>query len=180
MTIENCFIEGVKIIKPNVFGDERGYFYEVYNKKVLKDAGINDDFVQYNQSMSSKNVLRGLHFQKPPHAQAKLVRVISGSVIDVIVDIRKNSPTYGRHFSIELSEENKLLFYIPAGMAHGFLTLTDNTIFTYFVSDYFNKQSEGSLFWKDSDLGIDWPCENPIISEKDKVENLIKNFNSPF
>jgi dTDP-4-dehydrorhamnose 3,5-epimerase len=180
MTIENCYIEGVKIIKPNIFGDERGYFYEVYNKKVMKDAGVNDDFVQYNQSMSSKNVLRGLHFQKPPYAQAKLVRVISGAVIDVIVDIRKNSPTYGKHFSIELSEENKLLFYIPVGMAHGFLTLKDNTIFTYFVSDYFNKQSEGSLFWNDTDLGIDWPCKNPIISEKDKVENLIKNFNSPF
>lgn len=180
MQIENCIIEGIKIIKPKIFSDDRGYFYEVFNKKLLADAGINDEFVQYNQSLSSKNVLRGLHFQIPPFAQAKLVRVLSGSVIDVAVDIRKKSPTYGQHFSIELNAENKTLFYMPAGIAHGFLTTSDNTIFTYFVSNYYEKSSEGSLYWNDPDLKINWPCENPIISEKDQVRNFLKDFKSPF
>ena len=180
MHIEDCYIAGIKIIKPKVFSDDRGYFYEVFNKKILASVGIDDEFVQYNQSLSSKNVLRGLHFQVPPFAQAKLVRVLLGSVIDVVVDIRKNSPTYGQHFSIELNEENKIMFYMPAGMAHGFITTSDNTIFTYFVSNYYEKSAEGSLFWNDSDLNIQWSSENPIISEKDQVQNFIKDFKTPF
>lgn len=180
MIFEKTPIEGLIIIKPTVFEDERGHFFESYQKQRFKENGIDVEFVQDNQSLSQKNVLRGLHFQQPPFAQAKLIRVIKGAVIDVAVDIRKNSPTYGKHCLIELSEYNKILFYIPAGFAHGFLTLEDNTIFTYKCSNYFNKQAEGALLWNDEKLAINWNVSNPILSEKDKMSGAFADFVSPF
>ena len=180
MIFEKTPIEGLLIIKPTVFEDERGHFFESYKKQRFHENGIDVEFVQDNQSLSQKNVLRGLHFQQPPFAQDKLIRVIKGAVIDVAVDIRKNSPTYGKHCLIELSEYNKILFYIPAGFAHGFLTLEDNTIFTYKCSNYFNKQSEGALLWNDEQLAINWDVSNPILSEKDKMSVAFADFVSPF
>jgi dTDP-4-dehydrorhamnose 3,5-epimerase len=174
-------LNGIILCCPKVFGDERGYFYESYNHVAfskLIDREI--DFVQDNQSMSQKGVLRGLHFQSPPHAQAKLVRVISGSVLDLVVDIRVESPTFGQHYSAHLSAENHHQLFIPEGFAHGFLTLEDDTIFAYKCSDYYNQQSEGSVFWNDSFLAIPWEIENPIVSEKDARACLFKDFKSPF
>ena len=138
------------------------------------------EFVQDNQSLSQKGVLRGLHFQAPPYAQAKLVRVISGAVLDVVVDIRKNSPTYGKHFDIELNAENKIMFFIPAGFAHGFATLADQTLFAYKCSNYYNKNSEGTILWNDPDLNINWNIENPLLSEKDLTGKSLRDFVSPF
>lgn len=180
MEIVKTEIKDLLIIKPKVFEDERGHFFESYNQNIFSNLGINVNFVQDNQSLSGKNVLRGLHFQNPPFAQAKLVRVIKGSVLDVAVDIRKNSPTYGKHVSIELSEKNKTMFYIPEGFAHGFLTLEDNTIFTYKCTNFYNKESEGCILWNDSELNINWNVNNPIISDKDKVGTLFKDFKSNF
>lgn len=180
MIFEKTPIEGLIIIKPTVFEDERGHFFESYQKQRFHENGIIEDFVQDNQSLSQKNVLRGLHFQQPPYAQAKLIRVIKGAVIDVAVDIRKKSPTYGQHCLIELSEYNKTMFFIPEGFAHGFLTLEDNTIFTYKCSNYFNKQSEGALLWNDKQLAINWDVSNPILSEKDKASVAFADFVSPF
>ena len=142
--------------------------------------GLNSNFVQDNESKSQKNVLRGLHFQKPPFAQAKLVRVIKGAVLDVAVDIRKDSPTYGEWESVELTEENKLMYWIPAGFAHGFLTLKDDTIFSYKCTNVYNKESEGSIKWDDSILNINWNIQNPIISEKDKKSPSFNGFITPF
>ncbi|MCW8896797.1 MAG: dTDP-4-dehydrorhamnose 3,5-epimerase [Flavobacteriales bacterium] len=173
-------IEDIVIIEPLVFEDERGHFFEYYQKELFKKNGIEDDFVQDNQSLSQKGVLRGLHFQAPPYAQAKLIRVIKGSVLDVAVDIRKNSPTYGKHVVVELSETNKKTLYIPEGFAHGFLTLADNTIFSYKCSNYYNKVSEGALLWNDKDLAINWGVTTPILSEKDKVATTLKSFSTPF
>lgn len=180
MEIINTEINGLLIIKPKVFEDDRGYFFESYNKNVFSNLGINVNFVQDNQSLSGKNVLRGLHFQNTPFAQAKLVRVIKGSVLDVAVDIRKNSPTYGKHLSIELTEKNKTMFYIPEGFAHGFLTLEDETIFSYKCTNFYNKDSEGCILWNDPILNINWNVHHPIISDKDKVGTLFKDFNSNF
>lgn len=180
MIFEKTNIEGLIIIKPTVFEDERGHFFESYQKDRFLENGIVDTFVQDNQSLSQKGVLRGLHFQQPPFVQAKLIRVIKGAVLDVAVDIRKTSPTYGKHVLIELSEHNKTMFYIAAGFAHGFLTLEDNTIFTYKCSNYFNKASEGSLSWNDTDLNINWNIKNPVLSDKDKIATVFHNFNSPF
>jgi dTDP-4-dehydrorhamnose 3,5-epimerase len=180
MQITKTKIEGLLIIQPNVFEDSRGYFYESYNKNTFKKLGLNIDFVQDNQSLSNKNVLRGLHFQSPPYSQGKLVRVIKGSVLDVALDIRKYSPTYGQHFSIVLSEKNKSLFWIPPGFAHGFLTLEDQTIFSYKCSGDYHQPSEHSILWNDKDLNINWEVTNPIISQKDEKGILFKNFKSPF
>jgi dTDP-4-dehydrorhamnose 3,5-epimerase len=180
MEIEKTEINDLLIIKPKVFEDERGYFFESYNQNIFSNLGININFVQDNQSLSDKNVLRGLHFQNPPFAQAKLVRVIKGSVLDIAVDIRKNSPTYGKHVSIELTERNKTMFYIPEGFAHGFLTLEDNTIFSYKCSNFYNKESEGCILWNDPELKINWNVNNPIISDKDKVGTLFKDFKTKF
>lgn len=180
MEIIETKIKDLLIIKPKVFADARGYFFESYNESVFKQYGIVANFVQDNQSLSSTGVLRGLHFQAPPHDQGKLVRVITGAVLDVAVDIRKNSPTYGQHVTIELTEENKTMFYIPSGFAHGFLTLRDNTIFSYKCTNVYNKPSEGCVLWDDSDLGINWNVSNPILSEKDLVGTPFKEFNSPF
>ncbi len=180
MEVSNTEIEGLLVIKPKVYQDERGYFFESWNRELFKSNGIDVDFLQDNQSSSSLGVVRGLHFQNPPNTQGKLVRVISGSVLDVAVDLRKKSPTYGRHKSIILSGENKIMFWIPPGFAHGFSTLENNTIFSYKCSGIYDKKSEGSLLWNDPDLNIDWKIENPIVSEKDKKSERFINFNSRF
>jgi dTDP-4-dehydrorhamnose 3,5-epimerase len=173
-------LKGCYIIQPRVFKDERGYFFESYNNDVFKKAGLSLNFVQDNQSLSNTGVLRGLHFQNPPFAQGKLVRVITGAVYDVAVDIRKNSPTYGEHVGIELNEENKTMFYIPEGFAHGFATLKDNTIFSYKCTNVYNKTSEGCVLWNDKALSINWNIDNPILSAKDLEGTPFKNFESAF
>ena len=179
MQIKKVFIDDVLILIPSVFDDNRGYFFESYNKKLL-DTTIDIAFVQDNESMSQKGVLRGLHFQKPPYAQGKLVRVITGSVLDVVVDLRKKSSTYGKHFKHILSAENKNQIYVPKGFAHGFLVLENDTIFSYKCTDYYHKEAECSLQWNDTTLNIDWNIENPIISEKDKTAENFATFTSPF
>ena len=181
MEIIKTKIEGLLIVKPQVFEDERGYFFESYNKERFKNAGLNLSFVQDNESKSQKNVLRGLHFQRPPYAQSKLVRVVKGAVLDVAVDLRKESPTYGRWEAVELSEENKLMYWIPPGFAHGFLTLRDETVFTYKCTNVYNRESEGSILWNDPDIGIDWQIKDtPILSEKDKQAPHFRDFVTPF
>lgn len=181
MEFSSSILSDVLIIKPQVFRDERGFFLENYSKKVFKENGVDVDFVQDNHSCSiEKGVLRGLHFQNPPYVQAKLVRVTRGSVYDVIVDIRKNSPTFGQWEGFTLSAENFLILFVPRGFAHGFCTLEDNTEFQYKCDNYYNKESEGGIIWKDPTLKIDWPVFNPILSEKDKLHPEFRNFNSPF
>ncbi len=180
MEIINTHINGLYIIKPKVFADGRGYFFESYNQNVFNAGGLNVNFVQDNQSLSNAGVLRGLHFQAPPYEQGKLVRVITGAVLDVAVDIRKNSETYGQHVSVELNEENKTMFYIPAGFAHGFITLKDNTIFSYKCTNVYNKASEGTVLWNDKNLDINWNHGSPILSEKDILGTPFKTFVSPF
>lgn len=172
MTVKNSNLKDCFIIHPRVFEDDRGYFYESYNKQGFKkQTGLDIDFVQDNQSQSSKGVLRGLHFQVGDYEQAKLVRVIKGSVLDVCVDLRENSETYLKHFSLILSEENKKQLFIPRGFAHGFLVLEDNTIFSYKCDNYYHKESERGIIYNDPDLAIDWGFENSqlLISDKDKV-----------
>ncbi len=174
-------MRGLFLIEPNVFGDNRGYFFESYNKKIYERLGLsNYHFVQDNESKSGKNILRGLHFQKPPYTQAKLVRVVIGAVIDVVVDLRKNSSTYGEHFKAEINDHNKHMLLVPHGFAHGFLTLEDNTIFQYKCDNFYNISSEGSILWSDPVLNIDWGIKDPVVSEKDKSAPLFSNFNSPF
>ncbi len=180
MNIKTTPIEGLLIIEPQVFTDPRGYFYESYNKEKFVASGINLEFVQDNQSLSQKGIVRGLHFQAPPYAQGKLVRVIQGSVMDIAVDIRKNSPTYGQYFSIVLSAENRTMFFIPPGFAHGFETLEDNTIFLYKCTDVYNKESEGGLLWNDPELAIQWNSLDPLISDKDKILPTLKDLISPY
>ena len=180
MNIIPSAIPDVVIIEPKVFADNRGYFFESFNKTMYEAMGITQEFVQDNQSMSGKDVLRGLHFQRPPFDQGKLVRVIKGAVLDVAVDIRKSSPTYGKWVSQVLSEENKLLMWVPGGFAHGFLTLEANTIFFYKCTGFYNSSAEGIIDWKDADINIDWNVENPIISERDKNGEAFKNFITPF
>ena len=156
ITVETCHIEGLKVITPTVFGDERGYFMETYNLNDMKEAGLNLHFVQDNQSMSTKGVLRGLHFQKQ-YPQGKLVRVIRGSVFDVAVDLRANSRTYGQWYGVELTEKNKKQFYISEGFAHGFLVLSDMAEFCYKCTDFYHPGDEGGLAWNDPEIGITWP-----------------------
>lgn len=174
-------IDDLLILKPKVFQDERGYFTESYNEQVF-DSCIPSKprFVQDNQSLSNQGVLRGMHFQNPPFAQAKLVRVIRGSVLDVAVDLRKNSPSYGQHFAVELTEANFLQMFIPEGFAHGFLTLKDHTIFYYKCSNYYKPDAEGLLSWKDPDLKIDWKTSDPVVSAKDQHGAAFATFKSPF
>ena len=167
MKITNTNIEGLVIIEPKVFIDDRGYFFESWNSQSFKDNDINENFVQDNQSLSSKGVLRGLHFQNPPYAQSKLVRVIKGSVLDVAVDIRLNSPTYGHHFSVVLSEQNFKSFFIPKGFAHGFITLEDNTEVIYMVSQSYVPDAEGGIRWDDPEFNLNWPIKPTNISPKD-------------
>ena len=179
MNIEKTFINGLVVITPQVFTDDRGYFLESYNKKKLEEI-LDVEFVQDNESVSQKGVLRGLHFQNPPYAQGKLVRVIKGSILDVVVDLRKDSETYGKHYKHVLSGEHKEQLYIPKGFAHGFLVLEDDTIFSYKCTDYYNKDSEASILWCDETLNINWQIENPIISEKDKIGLKFVNYKSLF
>lgn len=175
-------IKDLLIIEPKVWKDDRGYFYESYSKKLFESNGIDIEFVQDNQSLSHLGALRGLHAQSPPFAQGKLVRVMQGKVLDVAVDIRKNSPTYGQNFTIELSGENHRILWIPAGFVHGFVTLENNTIFTYKVSELYDKASEIGLRWNDPDLNIAWGIDatDAIISDKDKMLPFLKDFISPF
>ena len=172
-------LEGVYIIEPNIFGDERGYFMEIYNKEQFSEAGLNMTFVQENESKSSKGVLRGLHFQKK-HSQGKLVRVTKGEVFDVAVDLRDGSPTYRQWEGVILSEENKKQFYIPKGFAHGFLVLSDEAVFNYKCTDFFAPEYDGGVMWNDPDINIIWPLErieNVILSEKDKTHLNLKDLN---
>lgn len=180
MEIVETGIPDLLIVKPVVFEDHRGYFFESYNKEKFLQKGIDQNFVQDNESKSAKNVLRGLHFQKPPFAQGKLVRVMKGAVLDVAVDIRKSSPTYGKWASIVLSESNKWMYWIPPGFAHGFVTLEDDTVFFYKCTNVYNKASEGSIRWNDPDLNIDWGVSNPVLSDKDREAPLFRDFVSPF
>lgn len=181
MTIEATSFAGLFVIKPKVFGDHRGYFFESYKESELqKVLDRRPEFIQDNESLSGKNVLRGLHFQKPPFAQSKLVRVVTGSVLDVVVDLRKEEPTFGKHFAIELTAENKAQLFVPKGFAHGFLTLEDNTRFCYKCEGEYAPHSEDSLLWSDPDLNINWPSNQPLVSEKDAKANTFSSFISPF
>lgn len=183
MTANKTFIEGLLVLEPKIFGDARGYFYESYSKREF-DAFVGHEvnFVQDNQSKSSYGVLRGLHFQQGEHAQAKLVRVVEGRVLDVAVDLRKGSPTYGRHFAVELSAENQLQFFIPRGFAHGFAVLSPEAVFQYKTDNYYCPESEGAIAWNDPDLGIDWriPDAEVRLSEKDKSHPRLKDIEPIF
>jgi len=180
MEIIETKLKDLLIVKPDVFGDKRGYFFESYNKNVYAKHGLNMVFVQDNESKSSKGVLRGLHFQKPPFAQGKLVRVVKGAVMDVAVDIRKGSPTYGQWDSVVLSGENKLMYWIPEGFAHGFVTLEDDTVFTYKCTNVYNKESEGGIRWNDPTLAVEWNVSEPVLSPKDEILPFMSEFESPF
>jgi len=179
MILEKTNIEDIILLTPRVYEDDRGYFMESYNQKKVEIL-IKDRFVQDNESESHKNVLRGLHFQLPPHAQSKLIRVIKGSILDIAVDLRKESSTYGKHFKHILSGENKKQLYIPVGFAHGFLSLEDNTILNYKCSDYYNANAEASILWNDPDLAIDWGIDKPILAEKDQLAENFVTFENPF
>lgn len=180
MKVLNTPIQGLQVIQPTVFEDHRGHFFESYNKQAFLNNGIDAEFVQDNQSLSQAGVLRGLHFQCPPYEQGKLVRVIKGSVYDVAVDIRKNSPTYGKYFGLELNEKNKTMLWIPPGFAHGFLTLENDTIFAYKCTNVYNKASEDCILWNDNDIAIPWNIDNPQLSEKDILGKTFSKFTSPF
>jgi dTDP-4-dehydrorhamnose 3,5-epimerase len=182
MEVIKTEIEGVCIIEPKVFGDARGYFFESFSEREFKEKVGDIHFVQDNESMSKYGVMRGLHFQRPPYAQSKLVRCPIGKVLDVAVDIRKGSPTFGRSVSVELSEENHRMLFLPRGMAHGFSVLSNDAIFQYKCDNYYAKESEGAILFSDSSLGIDWqiPVEQMILSDKDKLNPLLKDFDSPF
>lgn len=177
MEVKQTQIPGVVIIEPRLFKDDRGYFFESFSERDFNTQVREIHFVQDNESKSSYGVLRGLHFQKPPYAQSKLVRVIKGAVLDVAVDIRKGSPTFGQHVAVELTEENHRQFFIPRGFAHGFSVLTNEVIFQYKCDNFYAPQSEGALAWDDPDLGIDWkiPTDKVILSEKDKHHTRFKD-----
>lgn len=182
MKITTTPIEGLLIIEPRIFPDDRGYFYESYNQTKYQEAGMTAPFVQDNQSFSQKGALRGLHGQADPFAQGKLVRVLKGSVLDVAVDIRKNSPTYGQHVTVELTGENHVQFWIPPGFLHGFVTLEDDTIFTYKVTNFYDKASEIGVIWNDPQLAIGWGVneKDVLLSPKDEVLPTFADFKSPF
>ena len=183
MEVIRTLIEGVLIVEPRVFGDSRGYFFESFNaREFAEKTGMKVTFVQDNESMSHYGVLRGLHFQCPPYAQSKLVRVVKGRVLDVAVDIRKGSPTYGKHVAVELSEENHRQFFMSKGFAHGFSVLSDEAIFQYKCDDFYAPQSEGAIAWNDPDLDIDWNLDKSLVllSEKDMHHPLLRDFESPF
>lgn len=182
MKIEKTFIEDLIIIEPNVFGDERGYFFEAYSKVKLEEQAINIDFVQDNQSFSKRGTLRGLHYQNPPFAQTKLVRVLEGKIIDVAVDLRTGSPTYGKSFSILLSSENKKQLLVPQGFAHGFSVVSETASVLYKCDQFYNKASEGGIKYDDPSLNIDWGMnlDEAIVSEKDQILPFINDCNSLF
>ncbi|KKB53495.1 dTDP-4-dehydrorhamnose 3,5-epimerase [Parabacteroides goldsteinii] len=177
MEVIRTDIEGVFILQPRVFGDERGYFFESFSQRDFENQVCKTIFVQDNESKSCYGVLRGLHFQKPPYAQSKLVRVVKGKVLDIAVDIRKGSPTFGKYVAIELSEENKRQFFIPRGFAHGFVVLSQEAIFQYKCDNFYAPDCEGALAWNDPDLGIDWQIsvEKVMLSEKDKHHPCLKD-----
>lgn len=182
MEIIKTAIEGPLILEPKIFYDQRGYFFESYNKSVFDELVGKIDFVQDNESFSSRGVMRGLHFQRPPHAQAKLVRCIKGNVLDVAVDIRKGSPTYGKHVAVELTGENHRQFFIPRGFAHGFVVLSDTALFQYKCDNFYAPQADGGISILDSTLNIDWQIDlkDAILSEKDKHHPDLADFDSPF
>ena len=178
MNVIKTEIEGLLILEPKIFGDSRGYFYESYNKQRFEEVtGLNINFVQDNQSKSCYGVLRGLHFQKPPYAQSKLVRCVKGQILDISVDIRKSSPTFGKYVAVELTEDNHRQLFIPHGFAHGFVVLSDEAIFQYKCDNFYHKESEGAVAWNDPEINIDWtiPFEDVILSDKDKVNPLLKD-----
>ena len=178
MKIKETGIEGLLVIEPKVFGDSRGYFMESFSERKFRElTGLDVNFVQDNESMSSYGVVRGLHMQLPPHAQAKLVRVVSGRALDVAVDLREGSPTYGRHFAIELTGENHLQVFIPKGFAHGFAVLSDEVVFQYKCDEYYAPESEAAVIWNDPDLDVDWriPEGDVRLSEKDKNHPRLKD-----
>lgn len=182
MEIEKTAIEGLLIIKPRVFEDARGYFFESFSQREFEEKVGKVTFVQDNESMSSYGVMRGLHFQYPPYTQSKLVRCVRGAVLDVAVDVRKGSPTYGQHVAVELSEENHLQFFIPHGFAHGFSVLSETAVFQYKCDNFYAPQADGGISILDQSLDIDWriPVERAILSEKDTKHSLLKDFDSPF
>ncbi len=183
MNLIKTDIEGVVILEPRVFADARGYFLESYSRRVFDELiGRRVDFVQDNESCSSRGVMRGLHFQRPPYAQAKLVRCVSGAVLDVAVDIRRGSPTYGRHVSCLLSADNHRMFFIPRGFAHGFAVLSDTAVFQYKCDNYYHPEADGGISIVDTSLGIDWTIDisEAILSDKDKRQPRLADFNTPF
>lgn len=175
MEIKETPIKGLVELVPKIFEDDRGLFFEAFHEKHLHEAGINKRFVQDNQSFSTKGVLRGLHLQKAPFAQGKLVRVITGSVLDVAVDLRPDSPTFGQHYKLVLDAKKNNMLYIPEGFAHGFLALED-AVFFYKCTHYYNKESEAGIVWNDETLNIDWPIEKPTVSEKDAILPTFQEF----
>ena len=182
MKLEHTAIADLFVLTPTVFEDERGYFMESFNQQKLQEAGIHIPFVQDNQSFSKQGTLRGLHYQNPPYAQTKLVRVLQGEIMDVAVDLRKNSPTYGQHFAIKLSAENKKQLLIPQGFAHGFSVVSETAVVLYKCDQFYNKASEGGIRFDDPTLNIDWGIDlkTAIVSEKDQILPLFKDCNSAF
>ena len=182
MNVIKTAIEGVVIIEPRIFEDSRGYFFESFSQREFDEKVVPVRFVQDNESKSSYGVMRGLHFQRPPYTQSKLVRCVKGTVLDVAVDIRKGSPTYGQHVAVELSEENHLQFFIPKGFAHGFAVLSEVAVFQYKCDEFYHPEADGGISIIDDTLGIDWriPTDNAILSEKDTKHALLKDFVSPF
>ena len=182
MNVIKTAIEGLLIIEPKIFNDARGYFFESYSQREFEEKVRKINFVQDNESMSGYGVVRGLHFQRPPYTQSKLVRCIKGKVLDIAVDIRKGSPTYGQHVAVELSEENHRQLFIPRGFAHGFAVLSDTAIFQYKCDNFYTPESEGGINLKDKSLGIDWqiPMDRAILSEKDVELKSFSDFDSPF
>ena len=182
MEVIKTAIEGLLIIEPKLFKDARGYFFESFSQKEFNEKVMSIHFVQDNESLSTYGVMRGLHFQRPPYTQSKLVRCTKGKVLDVAVDIRKGSPTYGQHVAVELSEENHRQVFIPKGFAHGFSVLSEKTVIQYKCDNFYAPQADGGISIKDESLGIDWqiPTENAILSEKDLMHPLLKDFDSPF
>lgn len=182
MEVIKTDIEGVVIIEPRLFKDARGYFFESYSQREFEEKVGHVEFVQDNESMSSYGVMRGLHFQKPPYTQSKLVRCVKGAVLDVAVDIRKGSPTYGRHVAVELTEDNHRQFFIPKGFAHGFAVLSPTAVFQYKCDEFYAPQADGGISITDTSLGIDWriPAEKAILSEKDTLHPKLAEFDSPF
>lgn len=183
MTIIKTAIEGPFIVEPRVFGDARGYFFESFNQlDFAEQTGLEPNFVQDNESRSTYGVVRGLHFQRPPYAQAKLVRVVEGRVLDVAVDIRRGSLTYGQYVAVELSSENHRQFYVPHGFAHGFAVLSDTAVFQYKCDNYYHPESEGALAWNDPDLAIDWQIapDTVLLSDKDRSHPRLVDFETPF
>lgn len=183
MNVSTTDIPGIYIIEPRVFGDHRGYFFESFSKRDFEKAtGLNVDFVQDNESKSTRGVVRGLHFQRPPFSQAKLVRCVRGCVLDVAVDLRKDSPTFGRHVAIELSAENHRQLFIPKGFAHGFSVLSDEAVFLYKCDEYYAPEADGGISLLDPTLGIDWKIDldHAVLSEKDLHHPLLADFKSPF